>query len=147
MTTTLVKTGSCAPAQPQPGSHNRAALLKQALRSQIAGDILVRLLLAQAGCWRLVPRRKRSAGFALPPIRSPADVPAALAHLRACEARGELGRKDARDLASMVKTMGRALANAGAGRAVVQPAAELAMRANGAIAPQGNAKSLNGAGS
>jgi hypothetical protein len=149
MTTTILKTGSRASARPQSDSHNRAALLKQALRSQIAGDILVRLLLARAGCWRLArPRRKVRAGFPLPPIRSPADVPAALAHIRECEARGELSRKEARDLVTMMKIMGRALANAGAGHAVVQPAAgAIATRANGAIASQGNATSLNGAAS
>lgn len=102
-----------APGNPgrPPGARNEATLVAEALLAEET-DALVRrtIELAMAGnptamklcVERLMPRRKRRAPFALPPIETSADVIAALKNITALVAAGELDPSEGNTLTAML---------------------------------------------
>jgi hypothetical protein len=102
-----------------PGSRNRASLLAEAMLDGEAGRLTRRAVeLADGGnpmALKLVierilaPRRERAVNFALPEIKTAADIAPAMGAIVAAVARGALTPGEAEALAHLVDTLVRAV--------------------------------------
>jgi hypothetical protein len=100
------------PAGKRPGTRNRATiiaeamldcetrpLLRQTIDEAKGGDpVMMRFCVGRI----LPPRRDRPVRFALPPVRSPADLSAALEAVTAAVANGELTIREAWEFSQMI---------------------------------------------
>lgn len=100
------------PAGKRPGTRNRATVLAENLLYTEAETLIRKLIeLANSGdtaalrlCVdRLIPpRRTRPLRLALPPLRSPADAPKALAAVATGVAKGDISTNEAMDVVALV---------------------------------------------
>jgi hypothetical protein len=103
----------------RPGTRNRATIiaeelldcetrpmLRQAIDDAKDGDsVMMRFCLGRI----ISPRRERPVRFALPPIRSAADLSAAIEAITAAVAQGELTTGEAWELSQIIDTFIRAI--------------------------------------
>jgi hypothetical protein len=103
----------------RPGTRNRATIiaeelldcetrpmLRQAIDDAKGGDsVMMRFCLGRI----ISPRRERPVRFALPPIRSAADLSAAMAAITSAVAEGELTTGEAWELSQIIDTFIRAI--------------------------------------
>jgi len=116
---TFVAGQSGNPAGRKPGTRNRRTVLIQAMLEDEGEAVARRVIEAALGgdmiAARLVlerivpPRRERAVAFGLPPLRSAADMGAAMAAIAEAAAAGEIMLGEAAEFAKLLETFSRVL--------------------------------------